>query len=244
MATREVLQQLGQDLDLDGREVVLFLCGMFIPQPTVCQFVGALLALKTGGYVTLPLLAEAVLRAGRSDLLRRIFFLEPQFVEQQMQLTTSYFNSYRQTIVKLDRGLGDRDFRGLVFLSQDTLGSRRVPSTFLHWVTMMEHLDLLGPQNADILVSLLGAVSRGDLQAIARSSLTQACGARSPLATDQLRPTSIFASVSHPLSDPMSPTSFCDPQATAEASPSPSVSVEISLETPAKSHLPGDERPQ
>ncbi|AGY30758.1 RF13 [Retroperitoneal fibromatosis-associated herpesvirus] len=226
MATVELLQELGEYLDLDNREAVLFLCGMFIPQPTVGQFVGALVARKESGHLTLPMLAEAVMRAGRRDLVRRLLFLEPGFVEHQTQHTASYFSAFRRAMVQVDRGLGEREFRNLVFLSRNALGARHVPGSFLHWVHMMERLDLLGPGDVDMLVSLLGSISRPDLQALTNAALVRPGASRISPVAGPLCPT-CRAPVSRPMFP--GPTGVpCD-----ERSPAPQSASESQTREPA-----------
>uniref|UniRef100_A0A8D2AQJ7 CASP8 and FADD-like apoptosis regulator n=1 Tax=Sciurus vulgaris TaxID=55149 RepID=A0A8D2AQJ7_SCIVU len=162
----EVILQVEEALDEDEKETLFFLC-LDITADVVPPTVRDLLdILCERGKLSVVELAELLYRVRRFDLLKRILKMDRTTVEAHLRQHPHLVSDYRVLMVEIGENLDKKDVSSLIFLMRDYTGRGKVSKdkSFLDLVIDLEKLNLVAPDQLDLLEECLKNIHRIDLK--------------------------------------------------------------------------------
>ncbi|XP_021523112.2 CASP8 and FADD-like apoptosis regulator isoform X1 [Aotus nancymaae] len=162
----EVIHQVEEALDTDEKEMLLFLCrdvAIDVVPPNVRDLLDVL---RERGKLSAVSLAELLYRVRRFDLLKRILKMDRKFVEDQLLRHPHLVSDYRVLMAEIGEDLDKSDVSSLIFLMRDYMGRGKInkEKSFLDLVVELEKLNLVAPDQLDLLEKCLKNIHRLDLK--------------------------------------------------------------------------------
>ncbi|XP_045703528.1 CASP8 and FADD-like apoptosis regulator isoform X4 [Phyllostomus hastatus] len=164
----EVIHQIEEALDDDEKEMLLFLCRDVAADVTACNVRDLLDSLNERGKMTIMGLAELLYRVRRFDLLKRILKMDKMTVEAYLLRHPHLISDYRVLMTEIGDNLDNSDMSSLIFLMRDYMGrgktAKNKDKSFLDLVMELEKLNLVAPDQLDLLERCLKTIHRIDLK--------------------------------------------------------------------------------
>ncbi|XP_004674885.2 PREDICTED: CASP8 and FADD-like apoptosis regulator [Condylura cristata] len=162
----EVLHQVEEALDEEEKEVLLFLCRDIAADAAPPNVRDLLDILSERGKLSVVDLAELLYRVRRFDLLKRILKMDKKTVEAHLLRNPRLVSDYRVLMTEIGDGLDKSDVSSLIFLMRDYMGRGKTAKdkSFLDLVIELEKLNLLAPDQLDLLEKCLKNIHRIDLK--------------------------------------------------------------------------------
>ncbi|KAG8520959.1 CASP8 and FADD-like apoptosis regulator [Galemys pyrenaicus] len=162
----EVIHQVEEALDEDEKEILLFLCRDVAADAAPPNVRDLLDILSERGKLSLVDLAELLYRLRRFDLLKRILKMDKKAVEAHLLRHPRLISDYRVLMTEIGDCLDKSDVSSLSFLMRDYMGRGRTAKdkSFLDIVIELEKLNLLAPDQLDLLEKCLKNIHRIDLK--------------------------------------------------------------------------------
>ncbi|XP_012594481.2 CASP8 and FADD-like apoptosis regulator isoform X1 [Microcebus murinus] len=162
----EVIHQVEEALDTDEKEMLLFLCrdvATDVVQPNVRELLDIL---SERGKLSAEGLAELLYRVRRFDLLKRILKMDRTAVETLLHMHPHLISDYRVLMAEIGEDLDKSDVSSLIFLMKDYTGRGKTSKdkSFLDLVVELEKLNLVAPDQLDLLEKCLKNIHRIDLK--------------------------------------------------------------------------------
>uniref|UniRef100_A0A8C5VWU1 CASP8 and FADD-like apoptosis regulator n=1 Tax=Microcebus murinus TaxID=30608 RepID=A0A8C5VWU1_MICMU len=162
----EVIHQVEEALDTDEKEMLLFLCrdvATDVVQPNVRELLDIL---SERGKLSAEGLAELLYRVRRFDLLKRILKMDRTAVERLLHMHPHLISDYRVLMAEIGEDLDKSDVSSLIFLMKDYTGRGKTSKdkSFLDLVVELEKLNLVAPDQLDLLEKCLKNIHRIDLK--------------------------------------------------------------------------------
>ncbi|XP_003925710.1 CASP8 and FADD-like apoptosis regulator isoform X1 [Saimiri boliviensis] len=162
----EVIHQVEEALDTDEKEMLLFLCrdvGIDVVPPNVRDLLDIL---RERGKLSHTSLAELLYRVRRFDLLKRILKMDRKAVEDHLRKHPHLVSDYRVLMAEIGEDLDKSDVSSLIFLMRDYMGRGKInkEKSFLDLVVELEKLNLVAPDQLDLLEKCLKNIHRLDLK--------------------------------------------------------------------------------
>ncbi|XP_053135555.1 CASP8 and FADD-like apoptosis regulator isoform X2 [Hemicordylus capensis] len=162
-----ILHQIEQELDMDEKETMVFLCRDLVPDLSAPDVRKIFVALNEREELTDTSLAELLYRLKRFDLLRKFLGIGRAAVEASLSRCPQMVSNYRVLLTEINEDLDKDDLDALVFL---LMGDREMSyakmakdKNFLAIITDLEKLDLVSPDQLDFLENCLRNIHRKDL---------------------------------------------------------------------------------
>nr|XP_019582344.1 PREDICTED: CASP8 and FADD-like apoptosis regulator isoform X2 [Rhinolophus sinicus] len=164
--TAEVINQVDEALDEDEKEMLLFLCRDIAADVTPLNARDLLDILSERGMLSLMDLAELLYRVRRFDLLKRILKMDKMTVEAHLRRHPHLISDYRVLMTEIGEDLDKTDMSSLLFLMRDHMGRGKITKdkSFLDLVMDLEKLNLVAPDQLDLLEKCLKNIHRIDLK--------------------------------------------------------------------------------
>nr|KAF6336295.1 CASP8 and FADD like apoptosis regulator [Myotis myotis] len=161
----EVIHQIDEALDEDEREMLLFLCRDVVADVSAFNVRDLLDSLNERGKLSHMGLAELLYRVRRFDLLGH-----PHLV-----------SDYRVLMAEIGEHLDKSDMSSLIFLMKDYMGRGKTAKdkSFLDLVMELEKLNLVAPDQLELLEKCLKNIHRIDLKTKIQKYKQSAQGAES-----------------------------------------------------------------
>ncbi|XP_058405564.1 CASP8 and FADD-like apoptosis regulator isoform X2 [Diceros bicornis minor] len=162
----EVIHQVEEALDDEEKEMLLFLCRDVAEDGAPLNVRDLLDILSERGKLSVVGLAELLYRVKRFDLLKRILKMDKTAVEAHLLRHPRLVSDYRVLMTEIGEDLDKSDVSSLIFLMRDYMGRGRIAKdkSFLDLVTELEKLNLLAPDQLDLLEKCLKNIHRIDLK--------------------------------------------------------------------------------
>ncbi|XP_066202233.1 CASP8 and FADD-like apoptosis regulator isoform X2 [Saccopteryx leptura] len=162
----EVIHQVEEALDEDEKEMLLFLCRDVAEEATSLNIRDLLDNLRERGKLSDMDLAELLYRVRRFDLLKRILRMDKMAVETYLRSHPHLISDYRVLITEIGENLDKSDMSSLIFLMRDYMGRGKTAKdkSFLDFVMELEKLNLVAPDQLDLLEKCLKNIHRIDLK--------------------------------------------------------------------------------
>uniref|UniRef100_A0A2I3LZ85 CASP8 and FADD-like apoptosis regulator n=1 Tax=Papio anubis TaxID=9555 RepID=A0A2I3LZ85_PAPAN len=162
----EVIHQVEEALDTDEKEMLLFLCrdvAVDVVPPNVRDLLDIL---RERGKLSVGDLAELLYRVRRFDLLKRILKTDRKAVETHLLRNPHLISDYRVLMAEIGEDLDKSDVSSLIFLMKDYMGRGKISKekSFLDLVVELEKLNLVAPDQLDLLEKCLKNIHRIDLK--------------------------------------------------------------------------------
>uniref|UniRef100_A0A8C9A0R4 CASP8 and FADD-like apoptosis regulator n=1 Tax=Prolemur simus TaxID=1328070 RepID=A0A8C9A0R4_PROSS len=162
----EVIHQVEEALDKDEKEMLLFLCrdvATDVVPPNVRELLDIL---SERGKLSAEGLAELLYRVRRFDLLKRILKMDRTAVESLLRGHQHLISDYRVLMAEIGEDLDKSDVSSLIFLMKDYTGRGKTSKdkSFLDLVVELEKLNLVAPDQLDLLEKCLKNIHRIDLK--------------------------------------------------------------------------------
>ncbi|XP_014640219.1 PREDICTED: CASP8 and FADD-like apoptosis regulator isoform X2 [Ceratotherium simum simum] len=162
----EVIHQVEEALDDEEKEMLLFLCRDVAEDGAPLNVRDLLDILSERGKLSVVGLAELLYRVKRFDLLKRILKMDKTAVEAHLLRHPRLVSDYRVLMTEIGEDLDKSDVSSLIFLMRDYMGRGRIAKdkSFLDLVIELEKLNLLAPDQLDLLEKCLKNIHRIDLK--------------------------------------------------------------------------------
>lgn len=162
----EVIHQVEEALDEDEKEMLLFLCRDVAADVTPLNVRDLLDSLREKGKLSDMDLAELLYRVRRFDLLKRILRMDKITVEAYLRKNPHLISDYRVLMTEIGEDLDKSDMSSLIFLMKDYMGRSKTANdkSFLDLVMELEKLNLVAPDQLDLLEKCLKNIHRIDLK--------------------------------------------------------------------------------
>lgn len=162
----EVIHQIEEALDEDEREMLLFLCRDVVADVSAFNVRDLLDSLIERGKLTAMGLAELLYRVRRFDLLKRILKMDKRTVEAHLLKHPHLVSDYRVLMTEIGEHLDKSDMSSLIFLMKDYMGRGKTAKdkSFLDLVMELEKLNLVAPDQLELLEKCLKNIHRIDLK--------------------------------------------------------------------------------
>ncbi|XP_042331462.1 CASP8 and FADD-like apoptosis regulator [Sceloporus undulatus] len=162
-----LLHQIEQELDAEEKEAMVFLCRDLVPDLPGTDVRNLLVALNEREMLTHFTLAELLYRLKRFDLLKKMLATGRAAVEANLDRHPPMVSKYRVLMTEISEDLDKDDLRSLVFLLMNDLGASHVKKTkeksFLTIINELEKLDLVSPNQLDLIENCFLHIHRKDL---------------------------------------------------------------------------------
>ncbi|XP_037704858.1 CASP8 and FADD-like apoptosis regulator isoform X2 [Choloepus didactylus] len=161
-----VIHQVEEALDEDEKEMLLFLCRDVVADVTSPNVRDLLDILSERGKLSALGLAELLYRVRRFDLLKRLLRMDKVAVEAHLLKHPHLVSDYRVLMTEIGEDLDKSDISSLIFLMRDYTGRGRTAKnkSFLELVVDLEKLNLVAPDQLDLLEKCLKNIHRIDLK--------------------------------------------------------------------------------
>ncbi|XP_008257176.1 CASP8 and FADD-like apoptosis regulator isoform X1 [Oryctolagus cuniculus] len=162
----EVIHQVEEALDEDEKETLLFLCRDVTADAVPPNVRELLDVLSEQGKLSVVDLAELLYRVRRFDLLKRILKMDKAAVEAHLHRHPHLVSDYRVLMTEIGEDLEKSDVSSLIFLMRDYMGRGKIAKdkSFLDLVIELEKLNLVAPDQLDLLEKCLKNIHRIDLK--------------------------------------------------------------------------------
>ncbi|XP_014445037.1 CASP8 and FADD-like apoptosis regulator isoform X4 [Tupaia chinensis] len=162
----EVIHQVEEALDEDEKEMLFFLCRDVAADVVPPNVRDLLDSLSERGKLSATELAELLYRVRRFDLLKRILKMDKTAVETHLLKNPHLVSDYRVLMTEIGEDLDKSDVSSLIFLMRDFMGRGRIAKdkSFLDLVIELEKLNLVAPDQLDLLEKCLKSIHRLDLK--------------------------------------------------------------------------------
>ncbi|XP_016064318.1 PREDICTED: CASP8 and FADD-like apoptosis regulator isoform X1 [Miniopterus natalensis] len=162
----EVIHQIEEALDEDEKEMLLFLCQDVAADLVQVNVRDLLDSLSEKGKLSFMGLAELLYRVRRFDLLKRILKMDKMTVEAHLRRHPHLVSDYRVLMTEIGEDLDKSDMSSLIFLMRDYMGRGKTAKdkSFLDLVIELEKLNLVAPDQLDLLEKCLKNIHRIDLK--------------------------------------------------------------------------------
>lgn len=162
----EVIHQIDEALDEDEREMLLFLCRDVVADVSAFNVRDLLDSLNERGKLSHMGLAELLYRVRRFDLLKRILKMDKRAVEAYLLGHPHLVSDYRVLMTEIGDHLDKSDMSSLIFLMKDYMGRGKTAKdkSFLDLVMELEKLNLVAPDQLELLEKCLKNIHRIDLK--------------------------------------------------------------------------------
>ncbi|XP_006190011.1 CASP8 and FADD-like apoptosis regulator isoform X3 [Camelus ferus] len=162
----EVFHQVEESLDEEEKEMLLFLCRDVAANVVPRNVRDLLDILRESGKLSSVSLAELLYRVRRFDLLKKILKMDRQAVETLLLRHPHLISDYRVLMLEIGEGLDKSDVSSLIFLMRDYMGRGKIAKdkSFLDLVIELEKLNLVAPDQLDLLEKCLKNIHRIDLK--------------------------------------------------------------------------------
>ncbi|XP_013367194.1 PREDICTED: CASP8 and FADD-like apoptosis regulator isoform X2 [Chinchilla lanigera] len=162
----ELIHRVEEALDEEEKEMLAFLCrdlAVDLPPSNTCDL---LAALSEKGRLSRLGLAELLYRVQRFDLLKRVLRMDRAALETHLHRHPGLVSSYRVLMMEIGEELHKSDLSALTFLMRDHTGRGQTAKhkSFLELVIELEKLDLVAPDQLDLLEKCLKNIHRLDLK--------------------------------------------------------------------------------
>ncbi|KAF6361231.1 CASP8 and FADD like apoptosis regulator [Rhinolophus ferrumequinum] len=164
--TAKLINQVEEALDEDEKEMLLFMCRDIAADVTPLNARDLLDILSERGMLSVMDLAELLYRVRRFDLLKRILKMDKMAVEAHLLRHPHLISDYRVLMTEIGENLDKTDMSSLLFLMRDYTGRGKVAKdkSFLDLVMELEKLNLVAPDQLDLLEKYLKNIHRIDLK--------------------------------------------------------------------------------
>ncbi|XP_032967813.1 CASP8 and FADD-like apoptosis regulator isoform X5 [Rhinolophus ferrumequinum] len=164
--TAKLINQVEEALDEDEKEMLLFMCRDIAADVTPLNARDLLDILSERGMLSVMDLAELLYRVRRFDLLKRILKMDKMAVEAHLLRHPHLISDYRVLMTEIGENLDKTDMSSLLFLMRDYTGRGKVAKdkSFLDLVMELEKLNLVAPDQLDLLEKCLKNIHRIDLK--------------------------------------------------------------------------------
>ncbi|XP_004393525.1 PREDICTED: CASP8 and FADD-like apoptosis regulator isoform X1 [Odobenus rosmarus divergens] len=162
----EVIHQVEEALDEDEKKMLLFMCRDVAADVAPLNVRDLLDILSERGMLSAMGLAELLYRVRRFDLLKRIFKMDRKAVEAHLLRHPRLISDYRVLMTEIGGNLEKSDLSSLFFLMRDYTGRKKVAKdkSFLDLVIELEKLNLIAPDQLELLEKCLKNIHRVDLK--------------------------------------------------------------------------------
>ncbi|XP_008562088.1 PREDICTED: CASP8 and FADD-like apoptosis regulator [Galeopterus variegatus] len=166
MMSAEVIHEVEEALDKDEKEMLLFLCRDVAADVVPPNVRDLLDVLNERGKLSAVALAELLYRVRRFDLLKRILKMDKTAVEAHLLRHPHLVSDYRVLMTEIGEDLDESDVSSLIFLMRDYTGRGKIAKdkSFLDLVIELEKLNLIAPDQLDLLEKCLKNIHRIDLK--------------------------------------------------------------------------------
>ncbi|CAI9164988.1 unnamed protein product [Rangifer tarandus platyrhynchus] len=162
----EVIHQVEEALDEDEKDALLFLCRDVAADVVPLNVRDLLDVLRERGKLSSVSLAELLYRVRRFDLLKKVLNTDAPTVEALLRRHPRLISDYRVLIMEIGEDLDKSDMSSLMFLMRDYMGRSKMAKdkSFLDLVVELEKLNLVAPDQLDLLEECLRNINRIDLK--------------------------------------------------------------------------------
>nr|KAF6449842.1 CASP8 and FADD like apoptosis regulator [Molossus molossus] len=166
MMSAEVIHHIEEALDEDEKKMLLFLCRDVAADVSPLNVRDLLDNLSERGKLSAMGLAELLYRVRRFDLLKRILKMDKMTVEAHLLRHPHLISDYRVLMTEIGEDLDKSDMSSLIFLMRDYMGRGKTvkDKSFLDLVMELEKLNLVAPDQLDLLEKCLKNIHRIDLK--------------------------------------------------------------------------------
>ncbi|KAM7105694.1 CASP8 and FADD-like apoptosis regulator isoform 1-T9 [Molossus nigricans] len=166
MMSAEVIHHIEEALDEDEKKMLLFLCRDVAADVSPLNARDLLDNLSERGKLSAMGLAELLYRVRRFDLLKRILKMDKMTVEAHLLRHPHLISDYRVLMTEIGEDLDKSDMSSLIFLMRDYMGRGKTvkDKSFLDLVMELEKLNLVAPDQLDLLEKCLKNIHRIDLK--------------------------------------------------------------------------------
>ncbi|NXB10489.1 CFLAR regulator, partial [Cnemophilus loriae] len=160
-----LIHQIQEELDKEEEEMMVFLCRDLAPDLATADLREILVALNEREKLTPLGLSELVYRVKRFDLLRRILKVEKATVEAHLARSLRLIPDYRVLMVEINENLEKDEVGSLGFLLRDYAPRMKMAKdkSFLALITDLEKLNLVAPNQLDLIENCFQSIHRIDL---------------------------------------------------------------------------------
>uniref|UniRef100_H0UT63 CASP8 and FADD-like apoptosis regulator n=1 Tax=Cavia porcellus TaxID=10141 RepID=H0UT63_CAVPO len=162
----ELIHQVEEALDEEEKEALAFLCRDVAVDLPPSSARDLLAALSERGQLTSLGLAELLYRVRRFDLLKRVLGMDRVALESHLRRHPGLVSSFRVLMMEIGEDLDKSDLSALTFLMRDYTGRGKTAKgkSFLELVIELEKLNLVAPDQLDLLEKCLKNIHRLDLK--------------------------------------------------------------------------------
>ncbi|OWK00133.1 CFLAR [Cervus elaphus hippelaphus] len=162
----EVIHQVEEALDEDEKDALLFLCRDVAADVVPLNVRDLLDILRETGKLSSVSLAELLYRVRRFDLLKKVLNMDAPTVEALLHRHPRLISDYRVLIMEIGEDLDKSDVSSLMFLMRDYMGRSKMAKdkSFLDLMVELEKLNLVAPDQLDLLEECLRNINRIDLK--------------------------------------------------------------------------------
>ncbi|NWH29761.1 CFLAR regulator, partial [Chloropsis hardwickii] len=160
-----LIHQIEEELDKEEEEMMVFLCRDLAPDLATADLKEILVALNEREKLTPVGLSELLYRVKRFDLLRRILNTEKATVEAHLARGLRLIPDYRVLMVEINENLEKGEVGSLGFLLRDYAPRMKMAKdkSFLALIIDLEKLNLVGPNQLDLIENCFRSIHRIDL---------------------------------------------------------------------------------
>ncbi|XP_042091916.2 CASP8 and FADD-like apoptosis regulator [Ovis aries] len=162
----EVIHQVEEALDEDEKDALLFLCRDVAANAVPLNVRDLLDILRERGKLSSVNLAELLYRVRRFDLLKRVLNMDTPTVEALLRRHPHLISDYRVLMMEIGEDLDKSEVSSLMFLMRDYTGRSKIAKdkSFLDLVVELEKLNLVAPDQLNLLEECLTNINRIDLK--------------------------------------------------------------------------------
>uniref|UniRef100_A0A8B9YJW3 CASP8 and FADD-like apoptosis regulator n=1 Tax=Bos mutus grunniens TaxID=30521 RepID=A0A8B9YJW3_BOSMU len=162
----EVIHQVEEALDEEEKDTLLFLCRDVAADVVPLNVRDLLDILRERGKLSSVSLAELLYRVRRFDLLKRVLNMDTPTVEALLRRHPHLISDYRVLMMEIGEDLDKSDVSSLMFLMRDYTGRSKIAKdkSFLDLVVELEKLNLVAPDQLNLLEESLRNINRIDLK--------------------------------------------------------------------------------
>ncbi|KAM6176028.1 CASP8 and FADD-like apoptosis regulator [Erethizon dorsatum] len=176
----ELIHRVEEALDEEEKEVLSFLCRDVAVDLPPSNARDLLAMLNERGQLSSLGLAELLYRVRRFDLLKRVLRIDRAVLETHLRRHPGLVSNYRVLMMEIGEDLDKSDVSALTFLMRDYTGRSKTAKdkSFLELVIELEKLNLVAPDQLDLLEKCLKNIHRLDLKTKIEKYKQSAQGAR------------------------------------------------------------------
>ncbi|XP_004871689.1 CASP8 and FADD-like apoptosis regulator isoform X2 [Heterocephalus glaber] len=174
----ELIHRVEEALDEEEKELLAFLCRDVAEDLASHDARDLLATMSERGQLSSLGLAELLYRVRRFDLLKRVLRMDRAALEDHLRRHPGLVSDYRVLMMEIGEDLDKSDVSALTFLMRDYTGKTAKDKSFLDLVIELEKLNLVAPNQLDLLEKCLKNIHRLDLKTKIEKYKQSAQGAR------------------------------------------------------------------